>query len=86
MFDHKHYTYRVTWSGDDEEYIALCAELPSLPFLAGDSTDALEGMVELVGDVVKDIVVEGEVVPIPLMTDSAEPTRYLRLHCRPLLS
>jgi len=29
-----HYTYRVTWSVDDDEYVGLCAELPSLSWLA----------------------------------------------------
>lgn len=70
MVDYKHYTYRVTWSEDDGEYVALCAELPSLSFLAGDSMAALEGMMQLVGDVVKDMVAEGELVPVPLMTKS----------------
>ena len=28
-----HYTYRVTWSSDDE-YVGLCTELPSLNRLA----------------------------------------------------
>ena len=26
----KHYTYRVTWSPDDDENLGLCAEFPSL--------------------------------------------------------
>ena len=29
-----HYTYRVTWSADDNEYVGLCAEFPSLSWLA----------------------------------------------------
>ena len=24
------YTYRVTWSEDDQEYVGLCAEFPNL--------------------------------------------------------
>ncbi len=28
------YTYRVTWSGDDNEYVGLCAEFPSLNRIA----------------------------------------------------
>ena len=28
------YTYRVTWSEDDSEYVGLCAEFPSLSWLA----------------------------------------------------
>ena len=25
-----HYTYRVTWSEEDQEYVGLCAEFPQL--------------------------------------------------------
>jgi len=28
------YTYRVTWSEEDAEYVGLCAEFPSLSWLA----------------------------------------------------
>ena len=28
------YTYRVTWSEEDQEYVGLCAEFPSLNWLA----------------------------------------------------
>ena len=27
------YTYRVTWSVDDQEYVGLCTEFPSLNWL-----------------------------------------------------
>lgn len=49
MLDHKHYTYRVTWSEEDNEHVALCAELPSLSFLADKPVNALQGLVELEG-------------------------------------
>jgi len=29
-----HYTYRVTWSSYDNEHVGLCAEFPSLSWLA----------------------------------------------------
>ena len=28
-----YYTYRVTWSQEDEEFVGLCAEFPSLSWL-----------------------------------------------------
>lgn len=34
--DLNHYTYRVTWSAQDEEFLATVAEFPSLSWLAGD--------------------------------------------------
>jgi predicted RNase H-like HicB family nuclease len=38
----KHYTYRVTWSREDGEHVGLCAELPSLSWLAKTPEDALK--------------------------------------------
>ena len=29
-----HFTYRVTWSPEDGEHVGLCAEFPSLSWLA----------------------------------------------------
>jgi hypothetical protein len=28
------YSYRVTWSDDDSEFVGLCAEFPSLSWLS----------------------------------------------------
>lgn len=49
------YTYRVTWSEDDNEYVGLCAEFPSLSRLAGTPEAALKGIRKLVADIVKDM-------------------------------
>jgi predicted HicB family RNase H-like nuclease len=60
------YTYRVTWSEDDKEYVGLCAEFPSLSWLASKPEAALKGIRKLVGNVVKDMQDEGETVPEPI--------------------
>ena len=60
------YTYRVTWSEDDNEYVGLCAEFPSLSWLAKKPEGALRGIRKLVEDVVKDMHNQGEVVPEPI--------------------
>ena len=60
------YTYRVTWSEDDNEYVGLCAEFPSLSWLAKTPGTALKGIRKLVEDVVRDMQNEGEVVPEPI--------------------
>ena len=70
MIDHKHYTYRVTWSEEDNEHVALCAELPSLSFLADQPASALQGLVELVGEVIDDMTKNDEPIPEPLATKS----------------
>ena len=61
-----HYTYRLTWSSEDHEYVALCAEFPSLSWLAPTPQDALAGMQELIRDVVADMTANGESPPEPL--------------------
>jgi predicted RNase H-like HicB family nuclease len=66
MVDHQHYTYRVTWSEEDGEHVALCAEFPSLSYLAEKPTNALQGVVKLVGEVVADMDANGEPVPEPI--------------------
>ena len=60
------YTYRVTWSEDDNEYVGLCAEFSSLSWLAQTPETALKGIRKLVADVVKDMQKNGETVPEPI--------------------
>lgn len=60
------YTYRVMWSEEDQEFVGLCAEFPSLSWLDGDQGAALRGIVELVGSVLEDMRANGENVPEPL--------------------
>lgn len=61
-----HYTYRVTWSDEDNEYIGLCAEFPSLSWLAKTQEAALKGIRDVAADVIKDMKENGEEVPQPL--------------------
>ena len=64
--DSKQYTYRVTWSAEDNEYVGLCAEFPSLSWLDAEQSKAFAGIVDLVGEVVADMVSNNEKLPIPL--------------------
>ncbi len=61
-----HYTYRVTWSPDDGEHLALCIEFPSLSWLAATPEAALKGIRQVVSDVLADMKASGEAVPVPL--------------------
>lgn len=61
-----HYTYRVTWSEEDSEYVGLCAEFPSLSWLASSPETALPGIREVVADVVADMKKRGDAVPQPV--------------------
>ena len=60
-----HYTYRVTWSAEDEEHLGLCAEFPSLSWLAPTPDEALSGIRELVAGCVDDMRESGEEPPQP---------------------
>ena len=61
-----HYTYRVTWSEEDNEYIGLCAEFPSLSWLDKTQEAALKGIRNVVADVIKDMKKNKEEIPQPL--------------------
>jgi predicted HicB family RNase H-like nuclease len=61
----EHYTYRVTWSATDVEFVGLVAEFPSLSWLDSDQGRALDGIVRLVADVVADMESNGEPAPQP---------------------
>ena len=63
-----HFTYRVTWSAEDREHVGLCAEFPSLSWLARTPEDALAGIRRVVKLAVKDMEAAGELVPVPLAT------------------
>jgi len=60
------YTYRITWSEEDQEYVGLCVEFPSLSWLEAQPEKALKGIRALVAESIKDIRDSGEKVPAPL--------------------
>ncbi len=61
-----HYTYRVTWSAEDEEYVGLCAEFPLLSWLASTQEEAFSGIRLLVADCVEDMKSNNETPPEPM--------------------
>ena len=52
----EHYTYRITWSADDGEYVGLCAEFPSLSWLAPTADEAFYGIRKLVSEIISDLL------------------------------
>jgi predicted HicB family RNase H-like nuclease len=62
------YTYRVTWSEDDAEYVGLCAEFPSLSWLANTPEAALKGIRKVVNEVIADMLSNKEPIPEPIAT------------------
>jgi predicted HicB family RNase H-like nuclease len=61
-----HYTYRVTWSENDQEFVGLCVEFPSLSWLASSQESALRGIRSVVAQVVTDMKTNREAIPEPL--------------------
>lgn len=66
IIDTTHYTYRVSWSPEDAEYVATCLELPSLSWLAPSPTAALSGIEQVAAEAVADLTSNSEPVPDPL--------------------
>jgi len=64
--EHDRYTYRVTWSEEDDEHVGLCAEFPSLSWLDSSPEKALVGIRTLVKKVLADMGAEGELIPEPI--------------------
>src|SRR3989338_2792970 len=62
------YSYRVTWSDDDDEFVGLCAEFPSLSFLAKSQDAAFKGIRKLIADIIKDMKQQKEPIPEPVAT------------------
>ena len=60
------YTYRVTWSEDDNEYVGLCAEFSSLSWLSGTPEAALKGIRKLVAEIISDMESNDEIIPEPI--------------------
>jgi predicted HicB family RNase H-like nuclease len=66
MLQNDRYTYRITWSEEDNEYVGLCAEFPSLSWLEPLPEEALKGIRQTVAQVVADLEASGEPVPDPI--------------------
>lgn len=66
MKNSNHYTYRVSWSPEDGEYVGTCVEFASLSWLDKTPQAALAGIGRVVAEVVADLRASGEPVPPPL--------------------
>jgi predicted HicB family RNase H-like nuclease len=79
ILENDRYTYRVTWSEEDNEYVGLCVEFPSLSWLASTPEEALKGIRQTVADVITDMKVGGEEVPEPISTKQYSGKFMLRV-------
>jgi predicted HicB family RNase H-like nuclease len=60
------YTYRLTWSEEDQEHVGLCAEFPSLSWLDKTPEKALVGIRKLIKDSLRDMSKNEEDAPEPI--------------------
>lgn len=62
-----HYTFRVHWCAEDNEYVGTCVEFgPLLSWLAPSPQEALSGIEQAVTDAIEDMSATGETPPVPL--------------------
>ncbi len=61
-----HYTFRITWSAEDDEYVGLCAEFPSLSWLAITPEEAFAGIRRVVSESVDEMLAANETPPQPM--------------------
>lgn len=66
MNEMEHYTYRVTWNAEEQEFLGTCAELPSLSHFDESPEAALSGIRSLVGAAVDMLREKGHPIPEPL--------------------
>ena len=64
------YTYRVMWSEEDGEFVGLCAEFPSLSWLASSPEKALKGIRSVAKECIEDMAQNREDVPLPISVRS----------------
>lgn len=62
----RHYTYRAEWSAEDNACVGLVAEFPALSWLAPTASKAVDGVEQLVADIINDMTETGEPIPVPL--------------------
>ena len=59
----RHYTYSVSWSAEDGEFVGTVAEFPSLSWLDADERPAFDGIRSLVDEVLAEMLKAGEPIP-----------------------
>ena len=66
MLKNDRYTYRITWSEEDQEYAGLCVEFSRLSWLDKNPEAALAGIRNMVAEAVQDMKANKETPPEPI--------------------
>jgi len=67
------YRYQVTWSFEEEAFIATCVELPSLSALAPNAVTALQSLLQRVVLRIAQLQQAGDSLPAPIAQISIAP-------------
>ena len=73
------YSYRVFWSEEDGEHVAVCAELPGLSWLDKRAERALSGVLRAAREAVELLREKGDPVPEPLIDRRYSGTFKVRI-------
>lgn len=73
------YSYRVFWSEEDGEHVAVCAELPGLSWLDKRAERALSGALRAAREAVELLREKGDSVPEPLIDRRYSGTFKVRI-------
>ncbi len=55
MINHSDHIFSILWTEEDQQFVGLCSDFPSLSWLASDSANALAGIETLVNETLADI-------------------------------
>lgn len=66
LYEVNKYTYQTFYSEEDGEFVASVLEFPSLSWVDKTREEASQGIVRLVAEIVQDMELAGEEVPVPL--------------------
>ena len=73
------YTYRITWSEEDQAFVGLCTEFPSLSYLDKNQDKVFGEIRKLVGNILLDMAENGETPPEPLLKKKFSGKLSLRI-------
>ena len=65
LFPADKYTYRVLWDENKQRYLGVCSEFPDLRYEATNTTDALAGIMNRVGEEIETSARQSKPVPEP---------------------
>ena len=66
------YTYQISWSEEDDEFVATCVEIPGLSGLGKSETEALVELQDALSGWLEHLRSEGLPLPVPLGSSGAQ--------------